>query len=253
VEFLRSNNEGKPKFSRSDYLAAVGGASTIRSSTWLPRTFEGGRMADEWMIRGPEFVNCNCAWGCPCQFGSSSTHGFCEAVCAGRIEEGYFNETRLDSLSWVLLVHWPGEIKEGNGQEQAIVDERATPDQRDALEKILHGESTNPGATMFFIYNSTMTTVHETLYAPIELQVDVEGRTASLSVEGIVEATGSPIMSEFTGESVGRQIHFAQGFEFTQAEIGTATTQATGAIELHLTDTNGIFGHLHLTHAGVVR
>jgi hypothetical protein len=210
-------------------------------------------MADEWMIRGPEFVNCNCAWGCPCQFGSNSTHGFCEAVCAGRIEEGYFNETRLDGLSWVLLVHWPGEIKEGNGQEQAIVDERATPDQRDALEKILHGESTNPGATMFFIYNSTMTTVHETLYAPIELQVDVEGRTASLSVEGIVEATGSPIMSEFTGESVGRQIHFAQGFEFTQAEIGTATTQATGAIELHLTDTNGIFGHLHLTHAGVVR
>ena len=205
------------------------------------------------MIRGPEFINCNCAWGCPCQFGSDSTYGHCEAVSAGHIEEGYFNQTRLDDLNWVLLLHWPGEIKEGNGQEQAIIDERATPEQREALRKILHGESTNPGATMFFVYNSTMTTVHETLYAPIGLEVDVEGRAASLRVEGIVEATGSPIISEFTGEAVGRQIRFAQGFEFTEAQIGTATSRATGAIGLELSNTNGMFGHLHITHAGVVR
>jgi len=25
-------------------------------------------MADRWMIRGFEYRNCNCAWGCPCQF-----------------------------------------------------------------------------------------------------------------------------------------------------------------------------------------
>jgi hypothetical protein len=210
-------------------------------------------MADEWMIRGPEFINCNCAWGCPCQFGSKSTHGQCEAVTAGRIEEGYFNDTRLDGLNWVLLLQWPGEIKEGNGAQQAIIDERASPEQREALRKILHGEATNPGATMFFVYNSTMTEVHETLSAAIELEVDVEGRSASLRVAGIVEANGSPIISEFTGEAVGRQIHFAQGFEFTKAEIGTASTRATGAIELDLSNTNGMFGHLHLTNAGVVR
>jgi hypothetical protein len=210
-------------------------------------------VTDQWMIRGPEFVNCNCAWGCPCQFGANSTHGYCEAASAGHIEEGYYNDIRLDGLNWVLLLHWPGEIKEGNGQEQAIIDERADPEQREALRKILHGEATNPGATMFFVYNSTMTTVHDTLYAPIQLEVDVEGRTATLKVDGIVEASGSPIISEFTGDPVGRQIHFAGGFEFTQAEIGTATSRATGAIELDLSGTNGMFGHLHLTHAGVVR
>jgi hypothetical protein len=210
-------------------------------------------MADGWMIRGPEFINCNCAWGCPCQFGSKSTHGKCEAVTAGHIEEGYFNDIRLDGLNWALLLQWPGEIKEGNGAQQAIIDERASPEQREALRKILHGEATNPGATMFFVYNSTMAKVHETLYAPIELEVDVERRTASLQVESIVEASGSPIISEFTGEAVGRQIHFAQGFEFTQAEIGTASTHARGAIELELSNTSGMFGNLHLTHLGVVR
>lgn len=210
-------------------------------------------MPDQWMIRGPEFINCNCAWGCPCQFGANSTYGHCEAVTAGHIDEGYFNGTRLDGLSWVLLLHWPGEIKEGNGQEQAIIDERADPEQREALRKILHGEATNPGATMFFVYNSTMTTVHHTLYAPIQLEVDVEGRTGHLVVEGMVEASGSPIVSEFTGQALGRQIQFAQGFEFTEAEIGTATSRANAAFALEFSNTNGMFGHLHLTHAGVVR
>jgi hypothetical protein len=211
-------------------------------------------MADQWMIRGPEFINCNCAWGCPCQFGANTTYGFCEAVCAGRIDEGNFNDTRLDGLHWALLLHWPGEIKEGNGQEQAIIDARATPEQREALRKILHGEATDPGATMFFVYNSTMSTVHDSLFAPIHLDVDVAGRTASLKVDGIVEATGSPIISEFTGEPVGRQIHYEQGFEFTSVECGTANTRTTGgAIKLDLTGTNGMFGYLHLTQAGVVR
>ena len=67
-------------------------------------------MTDRWMIRGTQYVNCNCASGCPCQFGSPTTHGFCEALGAGVIEEGYFNDTRLDGLNWAMLLHWPGEI-----------------------------------------------------------------------------------------------------------------------------------------------
>jgi hypothetical protein len=54
-------------------------------------------MADRWMIRGTEFENCNCAWGCPCQFGAKSTQGHCEAFMAGHIEEGSFNDN--DALS----------------------------------------------------------------------------------------------------------------------------------------------------------
>ena len=131
-------------------------------------------MSDKWMIRGREFGNCN--RGCPCQFGAPSTNGKCEAVVGGILEEGYFNETRLDGLNWVLLLDWPGEIPEGNGKQQAIIDERADADQREALRKILHGESTAPLATHFFVYNSTMSEVLETLYKPIDISIDVEER-----------------------------------------------------------------------------
>ena len=38
-------------------------------------------MADtKWTIKGREFVNCNCSYGCPCQFDGLPTHGHCQAV-----------------------------------------------------------------------------------------------------------------------------------------------------------------------------
>jgi hypothetical protein len=120
-------------------------------------------MSDKWMLRGKEFTNCNCAYGCPCQFNSPSTHGFCEAVASALIEEGYFNDTRLDGLSFCILLKWPGEIANGNGRSQLIIDERANEKQREAINKIAHGESTAPGATHYFVFYSTMSEVLETL------------------------------------------------------------------------------------------
>ncbi len=97
-------------------------------------------MSDKWTIRGKEFSNCNCAYGCPCQFGSPTTHGNCEAIGSVEIEEGHFNDTRLDGLYAVMLLYWPGEIADGNGKQQMIIDERADAEQREALRKILHGQ-----------------------------------------------------------------------------------------------------------------
>jgi len=169
-------------------------------------------MADHWLIRGVEYGNCNCNWGCPCQFGAPSTYGHCEALVTGHIEEGAFNETKLDGLDWALLLYWPGEIAEGNGTEQVIIDRRADAAQREALRKILHGESTTPGATHFFVYNSTTSTVLDTLYARIDLSIDIEARTANVKIEDLVESVGAPIISSFDGEPVRSGISLPGGF-----------------------------------------
>ena len=34
----------------------------------------------EWEIKGREFGNCNCSYGCPCQFNALPTHGHCHAL-----------------------------------------------------------------------------------------------------------------------------------------------------------------------------
>ena len=210
-------------------------------------------MADRWMIRGTEFANCNCAWGCPCQFGAKTTYGHCEAIVCGHIEEGNFNDTNLDGLDWALLLYWPGEIAEGNGKQQAIIDERADGAQREGLRKILHGESTAPGATHFFVYNSTMSTVLDTLYAPIELSIDVDERMASLKIEELVEARGTPIISAFSGEPTRSRINLPNGFEYTFAEMGNGNSTVRAGIELDLKDSYGQFNVLHINQDGVLR
>jgi len=210
-------------------------------------------MADSWMLRGVEYANCNCNWGCPCQFGAPTTYGHCEALVGGHIDEGHFNETRLDGLDWALLLFWPGEISQGNGKQQAIIDERADPAQREGLRKILHGEATTPGATHFFVYNSTMATVLDTLYAPIELSIDVDGRIANIKIDGLVESTGRPIISAFSGEPARSRINLPNGFEYTFAEMGNGNSTVHAGIELELTDSYGQFNVLHINQDGVIR
>lgn len=209
-------------------------------------------MADQWMIRGVQFSNCNCAFGCPCQFNAKSTYGSCEAVGSVRVEEGYFNETSLDGLCFVLLVKWPGEVAEGNGQQQVIIDERANPEQREALRKISHGESTKPGSTHFFIFNSTMSKVHDTLYAPIDMNIDVDARRAHTKIEGLVESKGSPLISPFNGEEVRKGIHLPGGFEYTYAEMGSGNSKVNAHIELDLSDSYSHFNILHMNQDGVI-
>ena len=210
-------------------------------------------MNDRWMVRGREFSNCNCDWGCPCQFNAPSTHGHCEAIGSGIVDEGYFNDTSLDGLHWVLLLQWPGEISAGNGTQQAIIDERATPQQRESLRRILHGEARKPGATGFYVYNSTMSTVLETLFAPVTVEVDVEGRRASILVPGLIESSGTPIIDPLSGQEHRAGISLPDGFEYTFAEMGSGSTRSSAAIALELKDSYGQFNYMHLTQDGVIR
>ncbi len=34
----------------------------------------------DWAIKGREFANCNCSYGCPCQFNALPTDGTCKAA-----------------------------------------------------------------------------------------------------------------------------------------------------------------------------
>jgi hypothetical protein len=81
-----------------------------------------------------------------------------------------------------LIVSWPGPIHEGNGTMQVIIDERADASQRDALRKIIHGEDTKEMATMWWIFSAMSPNKLETLYKPIDLQVDVSKRKGRMSI-----------------------------------------------------------------------
>ena len=83
-----------------------------------------------------------------------STHGYCQSAFVGNIVEGHFNETPLAGLKWASLYKWPGEIADGNGKRQIVIDERADGAQRVALETVISGEACAPlsNADILFIF-----------------------------------------------------------------------------------------------------
>ena len=94
---------------------------------------EGTTAHVDWYIEGAEFSNCNRDYARPCQFESRRpTHGHCRGFAAVRIDKGHFGDVALDGLGRALLYPWPGPIYEGNGECQAVIDERADGKQRDA-------------------------------------------------------------------------------------------------------------------------
>src|SRR6266403_742009 len=156
-------------------------------------------MADQWLFKSETYDNCNCAVNCGCQFNLPSTHGYCQSAFVGHLVAGHFNETPLGGLKWAALYKWPGEIAEGNGKRQIIIDERADAAQRVALETLISGEACQPLSNHFSVFGSLCTEFFETLFLPIRLEVDLEGRTAKVDIPDVVKSAGRPIINEFNG------------------------------------------------------
>lgn len=206
-----------------------------------------------WEIQGTELINCNCAYGCPCQFNAPPTKGFCEAMGAISIERGHFGDVKLDALKIGVVFHWPGPIHEGKGHCQPIVDERASPAQREALLKIMSGQETEPFATMFSVFASTIEKVYDPIFTAIDFDVDVDARQGKVHVEGVFDLVGRPIRNPVTGTEHRARIDLPHGFEYELAEVGSASSRSSGALKVDLKDSYAQFARLHLNNKGVVR
>lgn len=175
------------------------------------------RTQTKWRITGEEIGSCNCAWGCPCQFNARPTRGNCEALLAWQIRDGHYGDTRLDGVRFARIYWWPGAIHEGNGVRQMIIDDRALPEQRAALETFDSGKE---GGAYFEIFAAVCPNRLESITAPITFEVDREARRASVHVPGIAEIAAQPIKNPVTGEEHRARIELPNGFEYRLAEIG---------------------------------
>lgn len=206
----------------------------------------------EWFMQGTEFGNCNCSWGCPCQFNALPTHGNCRAHSFFQIEKGRFGETSLDGVRWGILAAWPGPIHEGRGVLQLVVDERADAGQRAAIEAIAQGRETEAGKLITQVFTAVIEQYLPTLIKRIDLTIDVERRTAKVTVPGLIESTGEPIRNPVTGEEHRVSVSIPNGFEFAAAEFASGKTHAAGPIPLDFDNTHVHLAHIHWSTHGVV-
>jgi hypothetical protein len=206
----------------------------------------------KWTIRALEFSNCNCSYGCPCQFSGLPTHGNCRAVVGFDINQGVYGDIKLDGLKVAGMFGWPGAIHEGHGEAALIIDKRANEAQRGALLRILTGQDTEPGATIFNVFAGTLEKVHEPIFADIDFEIDIERRRARLVVPGYIESRGEPILNAVTKAEHRVRIDSPNGFEFKLAEVGRGWSKTSKPMQLDLADSYGHFCHLNLSQSGMI-
>lgn len=184
----------------------------------------------DWMIKTKQLATCSCDYGCPCEFNAPPTKTPCEGVMAFDIEEGYFGNIRLDGLRVAGVYRWPGPLHKGGGTWWSIIDKRATPEQIDALTRIMSGEEQEAN-TSFNIYASTVETELDPIFAEIEFDWDIETATGRFLVAGVLEASLEPIKNPVTNAPHRAVIRLQQGFEFREAEMASSTFWSHGEIE----------------------
>lgn len=206
-----------------------------------------------WEIDALELANCNCAFGCPCQFNSLPTNGNCEAAVGFIIKTGHYGDVKLDGVKVAFTAHWPGAIHQGNGTIQLIVDSAATTGQRRAVESIFSGGDTEDMATVFWIFDKMSPNRLETLYKPIDAAIDVAARVGHVRVPGVFDLEVRPIRNPVTGAEHWARINLPHGFEYRMAEVASGTTKTSGAISLEKNaDTHAHMCRIYMNNSGVI-
>lgn len=104
-----------------------------------------------WKITGQYMETCNCAFLCPCitsNLTARPTEGDCKAAVTMRIDKGAKDGIKLDGLSFVVMMHSPGAMSEGNITVGLIVDDAASDQQVEAISAIATGAAGGPMAAL---------------------------------------------------------------------------------------------------------
>ena len=195
-----------------------------------------------WEIDALELANCNCAFGCPCRFNAFPTDGTCEAAIGFIVNKGHTGGVKLDGVTFGMTAKWPAAIHMGNGTIQLVVDSAATPEQRAAVEAIGTGGETGDMATVFWVFNKLAPNRLATVFKPIDLAIDLEGRTGHVNITGVFDLKAEPIRNPVSGAAHRARINLPHGFEYRQAEVASGTTTTSGPISL--TKNHGTHAHI---------
>jgi len=204
----------------------------------------------EWELHGLEFGNCNCSYGCPCQFNALPTKGYCQAIGFFKIDKGHFGSAQLDGLNMAFAVAWPGAVHEGRGRMQPIIDERGDDAQRRALLSIMTGKETDPMTTFWGVYTAMCETVNDPVYTEISIDLDMAARRAHCMAKGAATGRGEPILNPVTGAEHRVGIRLPNGFEYGQNEVGRGWSTSSGHVPLVLEDSYAHWCELHFNQHG---
>lgn len=193
-----------------------------------------------WNIEGEYFETCNCDFLCPCipsNLTAVPTEGDCKAAIAMRVDKGQKDGVDLGGVSFVVLLHSPAAMAEGNIKVGLIVDEGASEAQTGAITEIATGAAGGPMAALGPLVGS---------FAGVEKRPVVfrmDGHTRSVTagelleqaVEGAASASaeGDVIYIENTAHPVNPRLALAKATKSRMHAFGIEWDDASGTRNGH--------------------
>ncbi len=87
---------------------------------------------------------CTCNVICPCWVGADPDNGTCDGTLSWHFDKGEINGVDVSGLTLAILCHIPGNILKGNWRAVAFVDEKASPQQEEAILNAFTGKLGGP-------------------------------------------------------------------------------------------------------------
>ncbi len=167
-------------------------------------------------LKGVLIGDCNCDWGCPCNYEARPTYGFCEGGYVWHIQEGHYRKVPLDGLTFVWLGRAPGAIHEGNITGIAFADERADAGQRTAMEEcFIKSDKVMP----FAIFNSLQSKFLGLQF--VRIDVELNGTHSRVNIHGHYEVELTPMTNPVTGEDEPAKLIKPKGFTSKEQDLCT--------------------------------
>ena len=193
-----------------------------------------------WKINGQYMETCNCAFLCPCitsNLTARPTEGDCKAAVTMRIDKGAKDGIKLDGLSFIVMMHSPGAMGEGNITVGLIVDDAATDQQLEAISAIATGAAGGPMAAL----GPLVGRIAGIERRPISFEVDGLNRTVRAgdlvdqACAGVASASapGEAICVDNTAHPVNSRLSLAKATRSSFHVFGINWDDATGTRNGH--------------------
>lgn len=136
------------------------------------------------------------------------------------MKQGFIGEiTKLDGLSFAVAGMWPGPLHFGGGTGLAIIDQKATSEQRSAIEKMLKGKL---GGKPWPIFSPTFDKWLDSLFLPFEWKL--EGADSEVTAGDLLRVALQPMTNPVTGKKVSAQIILPDGLVTKEEHVTTTKT-----------------------------
>ena len=170
-----------------------------------------------YQIAGDYFETCSCDYLCPCiptNMAGKPTKGWCNFAMVFQIQNGTFDNIKLDGLAFAAIGRAPEIMGKGNWSVGLIIDERASNEQKQAITTIASGKAGGPPAILTMVIGNFLGVESR----PIQIQKNGLRRSVSIpklleqSCEGVASAAdpAEPLYIDNTMHPASRRLALAK-------------------------------------------